>query len=149
MWRRAVAQAIEAGAGEDPVCVHCAQPVPPRDEHGNPTRWHEAHVVAKAFGGSNAYSNTGVAHDDCNLRDGARVVGELAKRRRMGKRKPARHPLPGGVLSHFKRTLKGRVVLRVGEHGDAGERHAATMSKRYAASALPLAGVCAIPTIFE
>lgn len=98
------------GTAEFPCCniPWCGRPVRPGE------RWVESHFpVPHALGGT----ETGVAHEACNAFYAAQVeVPAIAKAKRVHRRHigahVARHPLPCGRNSRFKKTMDGRVVAR-------------------------------------
>jgi len=93
-----------------------------------------AHRKARAFKGSDAYDNLGVAHRRCNLEDGAQVVtpakakADRVRRKHIGAQKPGmgRFAMRGGRRSSERKTIAGEVVRRT----TGAERHAAMIASR-------------------
>lgn len=126
LYQRETLAAYKAGRGEHPICVHCDLPVTPDQA------WDESHVGApRAFGGK----EVGVGHRLCNRLDNNRNVTPAAAKaarvrlRHLGVTGPGlgRHPLPGGVRSPLRKTMRGEVVPRASQ----AERHAAFLKRRY------------------
>lgn len=109
LYDREVGKAIADGRGDLPICNLCDEPVRLGSD------WHESHVGApKANGGT----QTGIAHDRCNLEHAWRfVIPQIAKADRQrwahtGAKLKSRRPLPGGKFDAIKKKMDGTVVDR-------------------------------------
>lgn len=137
VWQRERYAAHVAGRGRFPICIHCDLPV--HDKKA----WDVAHRHARAFGGIDGVENLGVAHAECNRRDGAQVTSDKARTDRVrqadiGARGPGlgKHPMRGGRRDTVKRTMAGRVVKRATN----AQRHTEFIAARclYAADGTPV-----------
>lgn len=106
-------------------CNLCHGEVLPTDE------WHESHIGApKALDGN----SIGIAHAKCNLDDGRRVTGFVAKAKRMFRkhvgivrRGIGDNPLSAGKRSGVTKKLNGSVEPRL----TGSQKHARLMAERY------------------
>jgi hypothetical protein len=128
VWQREKNKAYLAGLSPFPICIHCGLPV------DQMKAWHVAHRKARAFKGSDALDNLGVAHIECNLDDGAHVVtpakakADAVRRHHTGADGPGlgKCPMHAGRRSHMSKKINGRVVERT----TAAQRHAAMVASR-------------------
>lgn len=126
VWQLECLVAHKAGRGQYPICVHCDQPVTPKDA------WDRAHVdVPRALGGK----SVGVGHRPCNQRDNNHVVtpmvakAEAVRKKFVGITGPGlgRAPMKCGRRSGQTRTMNGGVKPRL----TGAQKHAAFLRQRY------------------
>lgn len=127
LWECEAAKAKAAGLGDLPICNICELPVETND-------WHRSHhpLHPRAFSGR----DVGVAHADCNLIHGRKVVvpavarSNRARNRFVEQRRTfagsGRYPMRGGIESRDTKTFKRGVQTRQ----SLAEKHAATMRRR-------------------
>lgn len=135
LWARERNNAQLTGRGDLPICNLCNTPV------GADQAWHESHLPWR--GAPVHLRSVGVAHKDCNLEHGRKVVvpavaqsNRLHKRDQRAANSSTRQPttfsgsgryrMAGGITSPISRSMKGRVVRRLSR----AEKQAAFVAKR-------------------
>lgn len=137
LWLRERNNAQLSGRGDCPICNICDKPVDANEP------WHESHLPWR--GAPAHLRSVGIAHKDCNLEHGRKVVvPAVAQSNRLHKREQrlhafagsgrqpttfsgsGRHRMPGGINSPQSRSMRGRVVRRLSR----AEKQAAFVAKR-------------------